>query len=298
MSEGRFFYPVRWRGLLVQSAVLVLTVFLTGGGIWLALRGVNSLTVYGGLGLAMIGLALTLWRLYQLYALLVAAYQVTETAVYLRWGLHEEIIPINDLLWARSERLAAPALALPGSVVGRRKHPQYGEVEFLAAERRPLVLLASSERLFAISPAQPAVFLNALQQALQLGRRGALAAQSRRPRDWLWRPLQEPLLRFLAVFTLLVLVGLPIWLGQLLRVGASVAAGFDAYGQPLAARPLSGMLWLYAFGLAIALVDGVVGLLLYAEPRWRPWTRLLWLAAALMTALLALAFYFLLMRGA
>ncbi len=291
------FSPPRGLGLVVQSLWLLLAAALAGGGIVLALRADNLPLIYGGLALSLLGAALVLWRIYRLYALLEARYVIEASHLRLQWGLRQEIIPLTDVLWARPLRLRPPLLATPGGFTGVTKHPELGTVEFMAAVRRPLIVLATARRAYVLSPREPAAFMDALQRALQTGRLQPGGARSVRPAELVRSPLGQPAARFLLTFTALTWLGLLAWLGLLLPAAPQLAAGFDAAAAPLPPRPLPEMLWLAAFGLVLVLVDWLLGLLLYPSPQRRPWAWALWGGAALTSALTVLA-YALLLEGA
>ncbi len=294
MAAEQVFRPPRGWGLLVQSLWLLGAAVLTGSGIALALSAAGLAAIYAGLALALLGAGLVLWRIYRLYALLEARYAIAEGYVRLQWGLRQEIIPLTDVLWARSLPLRPPRLATPGGFTGRVQRPEVGMVEFMAAARRPLIVLATSRRVYAISPQQAAGFMEALQRALQTGRLQGGGARSVHPAEWVRSPFGQPATRFLFLFTALTWLGLFAWLGLLLPRAPALSAGFDAAGRALPPRPLPQMFWLAAFGFVLVLVDWLLGLLLYPERGRRHWAWFLWGGAALTSALTVLAYAFLL----
>jgi hypothetical protein len=75
--------------------------------------------------------------------------------------LRVEDIPLSDIEFIRSSDdlttpLALPTLRLPGGLIGMRRHPDLGAVEFLAADPKKLLLVATAKRVFVISPENPA----------------------------------------------------------------------------------------------------------------------------------------------
>ncbi len=298
MPSEQVFRPPRLLGMGVQALWLLLALQISAVGVFFFLQGNDIALVYGGLALALLGIGLTGWRAYRLYALAVARYVIGPSAVRLQWGLRQEIIPLTDLLWARALSIRPPLLATLGGVTGVVNDPKWGEVEFMAAVRRPLVFLATPSRVYAISPQAAADFMLALQRALQSGRLQPEKARSLHPKDLVRSPFYQPMVRFLAVFTAVTWIGLLAWLGALLPRQAWVVSGFAADGAPLPTRqPLSEMLWLAVVGLALTLLDWLFGLLLYPTEKQRLWAWALWLGGAVNAVLMVVIYAFLLQGG-
>jgi hypothetical protein len=98
---------------------------------------------------------------YRAYALLKADYYIDRDSLAILWGLRVEDIPLTDIEWVRpasdlTTPLALPRFRLPGAVLGTRRHPDLGAVEFIASSTRNLILIATSKHVFAISPQAPA----------------------------------------------------------------------------------------------------------------------------------------------
>src|SRR5262249_54105146 len=90
------------------------------------------------------------------------------------WGLRIEEIPLADVEWVRPlSALASPVhlplLRLPGGILGVTRHSELGKIEFLASESSTLLLIATAQRVFAISPADPGTFTGSFQRAIELG---------------------------------------------------------------------------------------------------------------------------------
>src|SRR6185436_3378150 len=94
---------------------------------------------------------------YRAYALFKADYYIDRDSLAILWGLRVEDIPLTDIEWVRpatdlTRPLALPRFRLPGAVLGTRRHADLGLVEFIASGTRNLILVATSRRVFAISP--------------------------------------------------------------------------------------------------------------------------------------------------
>src|SRR5512138_2570119 len=111
---------------------------------------------------------------YRAYALFKADYYIDRDSLAILWGLRIEDIPLTDIEWVRpatdlTRPLALPRFRLPGAVLGRRRHPDLGGVEFIASSRRNLILIATAKRIFAISPKDAASLVRTFARATELG---------------------------------------------------------------------------------------------------------------------------------
>ena len=65
--------------------------------------------------------------------------------------------------------LSLPRFRLPGAVIGTRRHADLGLVEFLASDSRKMILVATSKRVFAISPKEWHSLIRTFARATELG---------------------------------------------------------------------------------------------------------------------------------
>ncbi len=80
---------------------------------------------------------------YRAYALLRADYYIDRDSLAMLWGLRVEDIPLTDIEWVRpasdlTSPLLLPRFRLPGAVLGTRRHPDLGRIEFIASSSRNL----------------------------------------------------------------------------------------------------------------------------------------------------------------
>ncbi|MGZ6286405.1 MAG: PH domain-containing protein, partial [Ktedonobacterales bacterium] len=85
---------------------------------------------------------------YRAFALFRAEYVLNRDSLELRWGLRDEEIPLMDIEWVRPIEdlafpLSLPSAVLPGALLGLRRHRDLGIVEFIASDRRNLLLVAT-----------------------------------------------------------------------------------------------------------------------------------------------------------
>ena len=233
-------------------------------------------------------IAYFLWRAWVCFTL---AYWIDRNALTLAWGPIRQVIPIGDIEAVRrgqavtaaldGVRLAQgpngqidqPARALAerwpalgryliyGADLGTRRLLPFGKVYSVAS--RPLpeqLLLQTPQNVFGVSPADAGAFLTSLQDHYQLGPTHRLQPQRHWPRIVRWPLWQE---RFLLI---LLAAG---FLGALALLGLAISR--------FAALPFALPQWdnldrrlIFAFpifGLAVWLVNGIWGLLVYRRQR-------------------------------
>jgi hypothetical protein len=223
--------PPRQRGLtLLSLAVVILAAAASALG-WLA-----STEPIGPLLMLYILLATLVFAplpllAYRLYSLQRGNYNLDREKLTLTWGLRVEQIPVSDIEWVRpltalAGRLPLPVLHLPGSLVGVRRHPELGPVEFLASGEQTLLLVATAKRIFAISPQDPAAFLEALQRTIEMGSLSPAAPQSVYPSFVVAQAWDDRLARYLWLAGVLLNIGLLAWVGLLAPTLDQVPLGF------------------------------------------------------------------------
>jgi hypothetical protein len=199
---------------------------------------------------------------YRFYALLTAYYVLQRSGLQIRWGLRREAIPLNDIEWIRPAdelgfRLPLPWLRWPGAVMGNRQVSELGQVEFMAADTAHMILVATPEKVFAISPADPNRFTAVFRQVNELGSLDPLEAQSLYPKVFLGRVWEDRLARRLVLPGLgvgLVLLAVVAFAIPHLGTIAWTTPGSTAPAERLLLLPvLDGMLWLVDLGFGLFL---------------------------------------------
>lgn len=294
----RFFPPPRNRGLALHG---MLVLALVGLAMW----GATSAWVseVGPRFIAYLIVALAAFLplpvlAYRFYALTRSGYFLDRDNLLIRWGLRVEELPLSDVEWLRpasdlTTPLALPWLRLSGGVLGVRRHPDLGPVEFLAAESGSLLLIATARRVFAISPEDTATFVREFQRSIELGSLAPAPARSLYPSFVVLQAWESPLARFLWLTALLINIGLLAWVGTLIPGLQRAMLGFFPNGQPMEAmRPVQLMLLpLLSTGLTVA--GWLAGLSFYRHEPDRALAFLLWSSSALASLLFLLGTLFL-----
>ena len=295
--NDNIFLPPRQRGVIIHSILLAL---LGGITIW-GFLGVSSaavgptfmvyilLTLAAALPLPVIG--------YRLYALLRANYDLGRETLHIFWGLRVEEMPLSDIEWVRpasdlTTPLRLPPFRLPGSVLGLRRHPDLGAVEFLASDTKELLLVATAKRVFAISPKDARRFSREFQLATELGSLSPSQAHSTYPSFIVVEAWKSLLARYLWISGLLLNIGLLAWTSFLIPSLESIPLGFDINGIPQGPFPAVQLMLLPLISAALFLVGLILGLYFYRWEEQRILAFIIWMSGTITSILFLIAVLF------
>jgi hypothetical protein len=288
------FYPARRRGLIFNAAA---AVFLAGAalGVFLLVyqSGSGSEFVFGILVSLLLAAPLPL-LVYRAFALVQGHYILDRDGLRLRWGLRAEDIPLPQIEWVRPAaemgfRLPLPFLNWPGAIIGTRRVEGLGLVEFLAGERRGLLLVATPAKIYAISPGEPRLFERAFYKIIEFGSLTPIPSYSALPVAFAWRVWNDRLGRGLLLSGFLLGIALFVAAGLTIPGRESVSLGYDALRQPLEPISADRLLLLPVINGVGYAFDLILGLFFYGRPHQRPVAYVLWATSLIMPALLLLA---------
>jgi hypothetical protein len=235
---------------------------------------------------------------YRLYSLLRADYYIDRDSLAILWGLRVEDIPLTDIEWMRpaadlATPLGLPRVRLPGAVLGTRRHPDIGLVEFIASDARNIILIATSKRVFAISPRDAASLVRTFARATEMGSLSPAEPVSVYPSFIVTQAWQTPIARFLWVSGLFLNLGLIVWVGVLIPTLGQIPFGFDAFGAPNDPTASSRLILLPLLSMLLFISGLVTGLYYYRWDKTRPLAVILWVSTSLSALLFLMAVFFL-----
>lgn len=292
------FPPAKQFGLILHG---ILIAALAGVALW----GLSNLTnaqvgptFVSNLLIGILAFAPIPFLGYRAYALFKADYYIDRDSLAILWGLRIEDIPLTDIEWVRpatdlTHPLSLPRLRLPGAVLGTRRHPDLGAVEFIASSARNLILVATSKHVFAISPRDAASLVRTFARATELGSLTPTEAKSMYPSFVITQAWESPFARFLWMTGLLLNLGLVAWVGFLIPALSQVALGFDASGIPNEPVPSVRLILLPLLSTLMFITGFLVGLYLYRWDKERPLAFIIWITSTLSALLFLLAVLFL-----
>lgn len=290
MNESLIFYPPHRLGLIVQIAVILVSLVVGVLGMWRVAGAQIGLEFLLYLLQIFLTIVIILLFSYRTYALWRASYTLARDGIKLRWGLREEVIPMDVIQWVRSSqelesKLPLPIFRWPGAVLGVRRLPDGTEVEYIAAQASEQILISSSERIYGISPANPEEFVLAFNRFAELGSLAPLPAQSVYPanllrRVWASRPARYLLLSgLIASLLLLVLVSLSV------PSRSMISLGYNPDGTPSEQVPSVFLLLLPILNGFFYLAEAFFGLYFFRSSEKWTLAYLLW-GSGLFTAIL------------
>jgi hypothetical protein len=294
MSEPAVFYPVKKKGLTLH---IFLGLLLAGGGgvlLWLAFNPSTAGFIILYLIGALVLLAVLPFIVYRAYALIQASYAIERDGLSIRWGLRKVDIPFTELEWIHpigelTDPLRLPPLSMPGAYLGTSTHPDLGTVEFIASDANSMVVIASFDHVYVLSPEQPENFINAFSRTLEMGSISPIEAYSSQPAEFLRTVLANRFARAALIISLALTIFLVIATSLLIPLRSSVSMGIDAVGIPLAAVPSNRLLILPLIGAFALVLNIVVGLFFYRHEDQRPVSYTVWSAAVITPILLIVA---------
>jgi hypothetical protein len=209
--------------------------------------------------------------LYRAYALSRAVYRLERDGLRLRWGLRAEDIPLPEIEWVRraadlATDLPLPPMPWPGALLGTVQAADLGPVEYLASSTHSLLLIATPQRVYAISPEDPETFLRSFQRSLEMGSLTPISSISVLPAAYLSLLWADRVARWLLLggFILTLLLFVVVSLAIPTRTIASL--GFYPDGTPLPGGPAAQMMLLPILGAFAFVIDLATGLFFYRRP--------------------------------
>ena len=296
MNVGHYPPPKR-RGMTVHSIILlVLTVIAVVGFFNLSSSEVGPRFLIWLL-VALASFAPIPFFVYRIYSLWRADYHIDRDSLAISWGLRVEDIPLSDIEWMRSADdlvtpLALPSLPFPGGLLGIRRHPELGVVEFLASDAKKLLLIATAKRVFVISPENPAGLSQTFARATEMGSLQPVEAKSVYPSFVVTQAWESGIARYLWLTALFLNIGLFIWASLIIPTTPRVALGQQFAGSSLETVPSSQLIIFPIASLLLAIIGWIAGLYFYRWDRERVLAFIIWGSSTLTSLLFLLAVLF------
>lgn len=294
MSELFAFNPPRRRGLLFHTIIVLV---LGSTSTFTLLFALNQQV--GSYFILLLLISLLIFAplpfiLYRAYALSRASYRLERDGLHIVWGLRVEDIPLPNVEWVRrSTDLAAdlplPRLAMPGALLGIVNVPDLGPVEYFASTSENLLLIATPQRVYAISPEDPNAFLRSFQRAFEMGSLTPLSSMSVLPAAYLSQVWSNVLARNLLIAGFIINLILFVGVSLLIPGRGTTPLGFSPNGTPLPPVPAEQMILLPILSVFIYVIDLTAGLFFYRRENYALIAYFIWGSAVTSAALLIAA---------
>lgn len=301
MDNHAVFHPPRRMGLAFHMIAILILVLAGVWGLSQASRAQAGLSFLlyllpGGLAVLIIPRLI-----YQVVALQRSSYTIERDGIRLRWGLRSEDIPITAVQWLGPSSQMKPAFRgappyLPGALLGMRKLADGRPLEFMASHSDQLLVILTAQRAFAISPEDPAAFMQSFRKLSEYGSLSPMAARTVYPDFigqgfWADRPARTLLLAA-AVASL----GLLIWVTLAIPTHSNISLHLAIDGSAVEQVPAVRLMLLPVLNSFFFVLDTLLGIVFYRRGPTRPLAYMMW-AASLLTALLFSAAVFFILRA-
>jgi hypothetical protein len=292
------FPPAKRSGITLHAIFIITLTTISIWGFWNLTSELVGPSYVTYLLLALISFAPIPFFGYSAYALLRADYYIDRDSLAAIWGLRVEDIPLTDIEWMRpatdlTNPLLLPRIRLPGAVLGTRRHPDLGLVEFIASDTKNLILIATSKRVYAISPENPAALVQTFARATELGSLTPAKPVSVYPSFIITQAWETPLARFLWMSGLFLNLGLVVWVGILIPSLSQIPFGFDALGTPNEVASSSQLILLPLVSALMYVIGIIAGLYFYRWEDHRLLAFIVWISSTLCATLFLVAVLFL-----
>jgi len=292
------FPPAKRTGVTVHVITILVLAALSAWGFWSLTNEEVGPSYVAYLLTALLSFAPIPVLGYRAYALLRADYYIDRDSLAVIWGLRVEDIPLTDIEWVRpasdlTRQLALPYFHLPGAVFGTRRHADLGLVEFIASDTKNLILVATSKRVFAISPENAAAMVQTFARAIELGSLTRADPVSVYPSFIITQAWESPLARFLWLSGLFLNLGLVVWVGILIPSMTQVTFDFNTLGAPAKVVPSSQLILLPLISGFMYVAGLIAGLYFFRWEANRPLAYVVWIGGTVSAVLLLLAVLFL-----
>jgi hypothetical protein len=278
-----FFAPPRRPGLFFHGGVIIGLGLLGVWNLWQMTEASIGPVFLRHFLVSMFALLPLPLLLYRFRALQRAQYILERDGIRLRWGFRAVDIPMDQVQWVYPQEdlltsLPKPWIYWPGSVLGTSLRPLQGatKVEYMAATVRKLVLIGTSELVYAISPQDRDGFLSVYHRMIELGSLSPIAPRSERPAYQLLQMWQILPVRFLFISTLGLSLVLFIWVSLEIpgRQGVVMGAAGSIVSQDL--LPAAALLLLPFLNSVFLVASWLLGVFFFRDEKRRALAYLLW----------------------
>jgi hypothetical protein len=296
MNIGHF-PPSKQRGLIIHGIIIAVLTVLASIGFVNLTRTEAGPAFLVSLLISLVAFAPIPFFVYRAYSLFRADYHLDRNSISITWGLRLENIPLTDIEWIRSAEdlthpISFPALPIPGGLLGIRRHPDLGTIEFLASDSNKLLLVATAKRVFVISPEDAAGFMQTFAHVTELGSIIPADAKSVYPSFIIIQAWQSGLARYLWLTALFLNLGLFIWASIIIPSTPSVAFGPQFAGSPLETVPSTQLIIFPLASLLLSVTGWVAGLYFYRWDKERILAFIVWGSSTLTSLLFLLSVLF------
>lgn len=297
MEQTYTFHPPRRRGTVFHHLSVTLLTLVGAWGIWqISLAQVGPQLLFYIFTLLVVLFTVPI-LVYRYYALRNSHYILKREGIYLQWGWRNITIPINQIKWIHHAKdlntpLRPPHLRWPGAVLGKRKVLNASSVEFIASRTKQLIVIATADHYYAISPQKPDNFLTAYYRLNELGTLQHISKQSVRSTVLLSLIWQQKAAFYILLAGFLLNLTLLGWTLFIIPKEAQISLGFNPAGQPYDPIDSIRLILLPILNSLSLLANFFLGLFLFRDKKNKVLSYLLWGSSVFVALIFHISVYF------
>jgi hypothetical protein len=270
MDQAREFRPLRQKGVLLHIGILLLFIAGLCAVLIIAFNQQLRSLFYTFLIVSLLLFIPIPVILYRLLSLLRAKYVLDRDGLHLQWGLRTEDIPMVEIEWIRQPDeigygIPLPRFFLPGNLVGIVSVEGLGQIEYLASDKQSLLLIATTSRIFIISPANLKGFLASFREFSEMGSIQPMQAHSSRAEFLVTTLLKDRLSRIVILSGIILSLALLITTALIIPTRETILLGYFLPGSAFEPSPSERLLLLPLFTIFAVVIDIGFGAYLYRK---------------------------------
>ena len=284
--------------MIFHGAGLLFLAAVGTYGLWRASQAESGPSFLAYLLMTLVAVAFLPGVIYRIFALQRARYILARDGISLYWGLRHEEIPIDKVTWVgrveAGKPLSRPRIRFPGAVLGVRAQADGRLVEFMAGRGAGLVMIATAERSFAISPVDEGEFLRTYRRLAEFGSLTPLESKSDYPTFLLSRSWADRPARILIIASAVLALALIAWVSLSIPAHPMISLRLSPDGAATELVPGIRLLLLGVLNTFFFFADLFLGLFFYRRLDTKALGYLMWVSSILTSLLFAGAVYFIL----
>jgi hypothetical protein len=297
MFSDVVFEPEKKKGILFHSIAIILLLLFSLFFLSQLIDSTTTLHFFFYLIPALVCIILALLIANRLYVLRTITYLINRDSIQITWGIRYEQISIGSILWIElnsdlANPIQTPRYYIPGLLIGSYDLAENQKIEFIASDESKLVLIATSDRIFVISPAKPEEFLMTFQKITELGSLSQSVSQSIYPSHPFHQVWSNSLTRILMIVNLVLIIGLVILVSLLITANNFLPLGFLSYGSHAEIVPSKRLLLLLIINSSFFVVNLLLGIFFFQDKKTRIYSFLLYFSNVFTSIIFLLSILF------
>ena len=274
MDNSQSFRPVRRPGIILHGGLLLLTAGATAALLLLAMEQETRgfFILYLVAGIVTFGPIPVI--LYRLFSLIHAQYTIDRDGFHIQWGLRTEDIPMDEVEWMRmasdmAYEIPRPRFSVPGAILSLQQSEDLGLLEYVASDRKNMVLIACRQSVLAVSPKDVSGFQHAFRRYAEMGSITPIQASSSNAEFLATTLFKDKYVRIFILGGLILSLILLTAVSFIIPSRETITLGFDPAAKTIQESPSERLLLLPVSALFMLATDVGLGSYLYRKERFR-----------------------------